>query len=79
MLIDGMFIALLSHGMTGNFCSYNYNTGSFRLYPSLNINRNSPKLFSSGNLHLTMILSHDCLICLGTIESNDQNTVFHRW
>lgn len=76
---DGMFIAPLSHSMIGNFCSYNYNTGSFRLYPSLYLNYNSAKLFPSGKLRLNLILSHDCLHCLETTESNDQNIVFHRW
>lgn len=66
---DGMFIALLSHSNMGNFCSYNCYTGSFRLYPSLNINYNSAKLFPSGKLCLNIILSHDCLHCLETIES----------
>ena len=75
---DGMFTALLSHSIIGNFCSYNYNTGSFRLCPSLNINYNSAKLFPSGKICLNMILSFECLRCLETIQSNHQNTVFHR-
>lgn len=60
---DGTFIALLSHSTIGNFCSHNYNTGSFRLYHSLNINYNSGKLFPTGKLCINMILSHDCLYC----------------
>lgn len=79
LTLDGTFIALLSHSMIGNFCSYNCNTGPFRVYSSLNINKDSAKLFPSGKLCLNMILSRDRLHCLETIESNYQNTGFHRW
>lgn len=51
---DGMFIVLLSHSMTRNFCSHNYNTVFFRLCHSLNINYNSGKLSPSGKLCLNI-------------------------
>lgn len=51
---DGMFIVLLSHSMTRNFCSHNYNTVFFRLCHSLNINYNSGKLSPSRKLCLNI-------------------------